>query len=147
MAQSVEHILGKDEVTGSIPVSSSKKKRHDVNRVFSFCVCFRKDTTSFDRLRSTSFSHSLTSFRFSGHKTMWAMPNDVVLRANLCYACATIGTKGKGFSLPFDTFIKYCLSNFLTFFLLLLLQYQVLIFLILLLSLTKDYDICLYLQS
>ena len=27
MAQMVEHILGKDEVTGSIPVSSSKNKR------------------------------------------------------------------------------------------------------------------------
>ncbi len=27
MAQSVEHILGKDEVIGSIPISSSNKKR------------------------------------------------------------------------------------------------------------------------
>ena len=27
MAQLVERVLGKDEVTGSIPVSSSKKKR------------------------------------------------------------------------------------------------------------------------
>ena len=38
MAQLVERVLGKDEVTGSIPVSSSKKK--EVNRfgVYLFFV-------------------------------------------------------------------------------------------------------------
>ena len=34
MAQLVEHILGKDEVTGSIPVSSSKKKSTAVAVLF-----------------------------------------------------------------------------------------------------------------
>ena len=34
MAQLVERVLGKDEVTGSIPVSSSKKK--DFTKVKSF---------------------------------------------------------------------------------------------------------------
>ena len=34
MAQSVERILGKDEVTGSIPVSSSKKSVHASVRIF-----------------------------------------------------------------------------------------------------------------
>ena len=35
MAQSVERILGKDEVTGSIPVSSSKAKSvHICERIF-----------------------------------------------------------------------------------------------------------------
>ena len=82
MAQEVERILGKDEVTSSTLVSSSKKKRHDFNRVFSFCVCERKDTTSFARLLATSFSRRLTSFRFSGHKTRLPSANSVVLRTN-----------------------------------------------------------------
>ena len=34
MAQSVERILGKDEVTGSIPVSSSKKSPAHLRRAF-----------------------------------------------------------------------------------------------------------------
>ena len=37
MAQMVEHILGKDEVTGSIPVSSSKKQ---VLTQFRVKTCF-----------------------------------------------------------------------------------------------------------
>ena len=36
IAQMVERILGKDEVTGSIPVSSSKKKRQFSTRKLSF---------------------------------------------------------------------------------------------------------------
>ena len=36
MAQLVEHILGKDEVTGSTPVSSSKKALK--LSAFSFCL-------------------------------------------------------------------------------------------------------------
>ena len=39
MAQEVEHILGKDEVTSSSLVSSSTKK-HDVGRVFLICAKF-----------------------------------------------------------------------------------------------------------
>ena len=39
MAQAVEHILGKDEVTSSSLVSSSTKK-HDVGRVFLMCAKF-----------------------------------------------------------------------------------------------------------
>ena len=41
MAQLVEHILGKDEVTGSTPVSSSTKKctnRNDLC-IFSIVLC------------------------------------------------------------------------------------------------------------
>ena len=42
MAQMVEHILGKDEVTGSIPVSSSKPRSNE--RVFVlYCVGFKPD--------------------------------------------------------------------------------------------------------
>ena len=37
MAQAVEHILGKDEVTSSSLVSSSTKK-HDIGRVFLMCA-------------------------------------------------------------------------------------------------------------
>ena len=39
MAQAVEHILGKDEVTSSSLVSSSTKK-HDIGRVFLICAKF-----------------------------------------------------------------------------------------------------------
>ena len=46
MAQMVERVLGKDEVTGSIPVSSSKKK--DTMKIVSFFLCLcPQDTTSF----------------------------------------------------------------------------------------------------
>ena len=38
MAQSVERILGKDEVTGSIPVSSSKNPFAKANGVFTYCL-------------------------------------------------------------------------------------------------------------
>ena len=38
MAQSVERILGKDEVTGSIPVISSIKRVRVIGRVF--CLLF-----------------------------------------------------------------------------------------------------------
>ena len=41
MAQAVEHVLGKDEVTGSNPVISSKKKHFLLGSV-SFCVCVRR---------------------------------------------------------------------------------------------------------
>ena len=34
MAQQVEHVLGKDEVTGSNPVSSSKKRQSIMDRRF-----------------------------------------------------------------------------------------------------------------
>ena len=40
MAQLVERVLGKDEVTGSIPVSSSKLDRVESNSVF-FIVSIR----------------------------------------------------------------------------------------------------------
>ncbi len=36
MAQMVEHILGKDEVTGSIPVSSSIKKEVEISQLLFF---------------------------------------------------------------------------------------------------------------
>ena len=36
MAQLVEHILGKDEVIGSIPISSSKSRRVITCRFFAF---------------------------------------------------------------------------------------------------------------
>ena len=37
MAQQVEHVLGKDEVTGSNPVSSSIKKGNDTSRFLFLC--------------------------------------------------------------------------------------------------------------
>lgn len=40
MAQQVEHILGKDEVTGSNPVISSSKK-HLRKQVFFCCLLFQ----------------------------------------------------------------------------------------------------------
>ena len=36
MAQSVEHVLGKDEVTGSIPVNSSKRYLHFAGTFFLY---------------------------------------------------------------------------------------------------------------
>ncbi len=45
MAQSVERILGKDEVTGSIPVSSSRKLRTFCAEFFSVrlvTACFQQ---------------------------------------------------------------------------------------------------------
>lgn len=36
MAQQAEHVLGKDEVTGSNPVSSSKKKSKSFDLLFLF---------------------------------------------------------------------------------------------------------------
>ena len=39
MAQVVEHILGKDEVTSSNLVSSSKKQRDCFDSPFVFCLC------------------------------------------------------------------------------------------------------------
>ena len=36
MAQMVEHILGKDEVIGSIPISSSKKTSNPLGLLFLF---------------------------------------------------------------------------------------------------------------
>ncbi len=38
MAQQVEHVLGKDEVTGSNPVSSSIQSRHFPFENVGFCV-------------------------------------------------------------------------------------------------------------
>ena len=38
MAQQVEHVLGKDEVTGSNPVSSSRQKRNGSLLPFLFCL-------------------------------------------------------------------------------------------------------------
>lgn len=38
MAQQVEHILGKDEVTGSNPVISSIKKKKSLLAAFSFFI-------------------------------------------------------------------------------------------------------------
>ena len=46
MAQSVERILGKDEVTGSIPVSSSKKKSR--TQVWLFFLLFIFHYSSFN---------------------------------------------------------------------------------------------------
>ena len=50
MAQSVERILGKDEVTGSIPVSSSKKSPAQMRRAFFILLhilhCGRSQTVS-----------------------------------------------------------------------------------------------------
>ena len=40
MAQVVEHVLGKDEVTSSNLVSSSKKPLYESKEVFLFCVAF-----------------------------------------------------------------------------------------------------------
>ena len=47
MAQQVEHILGKDEVVGSNPISSSRKKRCDTATLFllqakEFFICQKK---------------------------------------------------------------------------------------------------------
>ena len=52
-------LLGKDEVASSNLASSSKKQEQVERLALVFCVCVRKDTTSFDRLRSTSFQASL----------------------------------------------------------------------------------------
>ncbi len=51
MAQSVERILGKDEVTGSIPVSSSKKTKDTQQRVFCFLT-----KSVFDGINSSSMN-------------------------------------------------------------------------------------------
>ena len=45
MAQSVERILGKDEVTGSIPVSSSKKSPAQMRGAF-FMSCYMSCTVA-----------------------------------------------------------------------------------------------------
>ena len=41
MAQSVERVLGKDEVTGSNPVSSSKKRTQAFSLVFFFAIIMK----------------------------------------------------------------------------------------------------------
>ncbi len=43
MAQQVEHVLGKDEVTGSNPVSSSKGKTTEYGGFF-YCISTYFDT-------------------------------------------------------------------------------------------------------
>ena len=48
MAQSVEHIIGNDEVTSSILVSSSKKHLHVASAFFAFNIC-RKQSGKFMR--------------------------------------------------------------------------------------------------
>ena len=40
MAQQVEHVLGKDEVTGSNPVSSSIKKETTQVVSFFYAICY-----------------------------------------------------------------------------------------------------------
>ena len=98
MAQLVEQLIRNQQVIGSSPITSSKKKHFLLGSV-SFCVCVRKDTTSFASSLATSFSRRLTSFRISGHKTMLPYgkqccasqkrcgftPNEVALRANVWY--------------------------------------------------------------
>ena len=97
----VERILGKDEVTGSIPVSSSKKK-HVLLGSVSFCVCVRKDTTSFASSLATSFSRRLTSFRISGHKTMLPYGKQCCASHKRCDAlhqrCYTLRCKRCGYA-------------------------------------------------
>ena len=97
MAQSVERILGKDEVAGSIPASSSKKKRFLLGSV-SFCVCIRRTQ---HRLRVYSQHHFSQSENIvplwrtqnevafgkqccASHKRC-GFANDVAIRANIWY--------------------------------------------------------------
>ena len=63
------------------PDRGSQKERHGFSVSFFLCLC-PQDTTSFDRLRSTSFSRRLTSLYACGHKTMLRyIANDVTATA------------------------------------------------------------------
>ena len=80
MAQLVERVLGKDEVPGPNPGSSSKKS---IAIAMDFFICVRTvrkancDTTSFACLHAISFDRRSTSFR--RRRTQM---NEVALRAN-----------------------------------------------------------------
>ena len=52
MAQSVEHILGKDEVIGSIPIISSSKTRRLICAVCGFSFSYNQKLKNNPRLES-----------------------------------------------------------------------------------------------
>ena len=81
MAQEVERILGKDEVTSSTLVSSSKKKRFLLGSV-SFCVCVRRIQHRFATQLQTSFDRRSTSFRLRTQNEVALCANSVMLRTN-----------------------------------------------------------------
>ena len=56
IAQMVERILGKDEVAGSIPASSSRKRKDTHLRVFSFSMKFVPCGTSEILLRNMKYA-------------------------------------------------------------------------------------------
>ena len=53
MAQVVEHVLGKDEVTGSNPVISSTDPVHFVNGIYSYLPLLPKFLTGIKELQKT----------------------------------------------------------------------------------------------
>ena len=84
MAQQVEHVLGKDEVTGSNPVISSKKQSTSSEVLCFLCLC-PQDTTSFASSLATSFDllvNIIVRIRTQNDVTPYGV-NDVALRANL----------------------------------------------------------------
>ena len=62
MAQMVERVLGKDEVTGSIPVSSSKKTLVRMNKSFFSYIRLRRVILSFAQLYLLRKCYSLREF-------------------------------------------------------------------------------------
>ena len=96
---------------GSNPGGASKKKHFLLGSV-SFCVCVRKDTTSFCGETANIIWPLGQHHSACGHKTMLPygkqccashkrcglMPNDVALRANVCY------TKQKNIYIKIESF-------------------------------------------
>ena len=83
MAQQVEHVLGKDEVTGSNPVISSKKQSTSSEVLCFLCLC-PQDTTSFASSLATSFDllvNIIVRIRPQNDVTPYGV-NDVMLRIN-----------------------------------------------------------------
>ena len=82
MAQSVEHILGKDEVISSILISSSKKQSTSSEVLCFLCLCPQGHNIVWPLAVNIISSEARTSFSISGHKTRLPSANSVVLRTN-----------------------------------------------------------------
>ena len=87
MAQMVEHILGKDEVIGSIPISSSKKTSNSKG-LLVFYLCPRVNII--ESVANTSLSalgHTQTMLQQVANEVVLCT-NDEMLRVNDVTLCA-----------------------------------------------------------
>ena len=95
MAQMVERVLGKDEVTGSIPVSSSKNKRHFVRSAFCFgneahLRCMKNEARL--RLMKRAFGSRISLMRFASWRQSRRFTEAVWLLLHIRKANASLKT-------------------------------------------------------